>query len=553
MLDKSSNLESLVEKLRQELQEEKTKAKELQQQLEELKYVEDIVKKEMEEEEKKAKATVITHEQHTLNQKVIEDIFELSQSDGLLLISKEFIERDNGGMISYANTKAFEILRKNGKFLNEMNETEIDWANPIGVSVYRLFKSSSELRAILRNIKPGQIEVLREIRLKNNCIIKPMVSAIFNETGDVINYVLILIDLTYEYLAKDLSSSFVSSIAETSHSLGVVDFRSFQVFHNSKALRDDMDVVATSMTELSQSISDLANSTQDLAGLQNKLESVVSINNQNVNDLFISFDAMGEVLEHLNIMLNNLTPILKEYQSQDNDISDIIMLIEMLQQIIEQNKENTSKIKNSVYDLSNHIHIITDMISKQSSATEEQSEVVRTLAYRFHDLTDRMNLIYDEILSLKTEIKNTVNAQEWNWSKLIKSMRSSNEKLVYEKLMDSVRYIFDVLDALSGTVEWKPKSHTECQFGMWYYQDGKEMIIECGNREVRMMYDSLEDPHMRLHKTEKEMQSLYLEDKDKDIVSKALIEKADEFISYQKELINKLIELAERVREKCNS
>ncbi len=554
LTENNKRLEAMVEQLKEELRKYEGENQELRKELNDLKYIEEIVNREVQEQEHGAETTKAIS-----SKKLIENIFELSPSDGLVLVSKESIELDNGGKILYANTKAFEILRKNGKYLNEMNETEIDWSNPIGVSIYRLFKSSNELRGIYKNIRPFQLEMMREIRFKSGNIIEPIASAISDEAGDILYYVLIFKDLTYEHLVKDITSSSISSSAESFNSLSIVDFRTLQVYHNAKAFREDMEAIANSMTELSQSIADLANSTQDLRRLQDKLNKVFEVNAQNVDELLISFDAMNEVVEHLISMANSMLPMLKDLQANSNqsnqevDISDAIMLLEMLMEILNRNKESTSKIKGSMKELETEMHSVSDMIAKESSATEEQSAAVRTLAYSFHELTDRINFIYEEIESLKEEIKKTINIQEWSYEKLIRTMRPSNERIMYEKLILAIKYIFNVINSISGNEEWMLKNYTECRFGLWYYQEGKEMVLECGSREIRNLFETIEEPHIKLHKLEKEMHVIYLEDKHKETMSKDLISKMDEFVKTQKSLINKFIELTELVRDKCNS
>ncbi|WP_456401256.1 methyl-accepting chemotaxis protein [Persephonella sp.] len=523
------------------------------------------------------------------------EILDYLQEEGVFISSPEFKDGKEGNELIYINKRGREILRKLGDEINKTFGYNIDWNNPLGISIHKFHKNPERIKELLKNLRPGEIKKNADIVI-GNYVIESNRFVVTDSEGNIVGYASSWRDVTADrYIDKvffEASPEVASVIFETSLTNG----GSFKLRSKIKAFKEELEDMVNSVEQISMAVSDLANSIMEVQNTQEAINTLVekgsqslekSVSNikqsvQVMNQLSDStmelkkrisgiehiLDVILEITEQTNLLALNaaieaaragevgrgfavvadeVRKLAEKTSKSANEIRDVISAIvnEMdkterevskATNIVKEGVEFSAEITSIFQRIKEEGERLTDMIAKQTAATEEQSQVIKTVSEHANAFLDVVN----EIVNISEEIDDIAertfhNGEDaWNLLSRLKDMDSVG---ILTRIIDHGKFMQSVFKAIEGKITYTPVDHTQCPLGKWYYSVGLREVTEYGDEAVEL-FRNMEKIHADFHLAGNEAVKLYNEGK----VEESLV-KVDEMLKHSKELVSTLIRI----------
>ncbi len=579
---------SEVNQLEEELKNKSTQVEKLQ---EEIKQKDDIAKKmEME-------ITNIQQQLKQLKDKAHEGwkILDQLQEEGIFIASTDFKEGKEGNELIYINKKGREILKQLGDEINKTFGYEINWDNPLGISIHKFHKNPERIKQLLKNLKPGEVKKNADINI-GNFVIESNRFVVTDSDGNIVGYASSWRDVTSDrYIDRvffEASPEIASVIFETSLTNG----GSFKLRSKIKTFKEELEDMVNSVEQISMAVSDLASSIMEVQNTQESINSLVEKGSQSIeksvsnikqsvqvmNQLSDStmelkkrisgiehiLDVILEITEQTNLLALNaaieaaragevgrgfavvadeVRKLAEKTSKSANEIRNVISgIVNEMEKterevskatnIVKEGVEFSTEITSIFQKIKEEGEKITDMIARQTAATEEQSQVIKTVSEHANAFLDVVN----EIVSISEEIdeiaERTFHNGEEAWN-LLSKLKEGDAVDLLTKIIDHGKFMQNVFRAIEGKGGFNFVDHTQCELGKWYYSEGIKDIAKYGE-EALELFRNMEKAHIELHSAGNEAVKLFNEGK----IDEAYL-KIGQMINLSKELVGFLIKI----------
>jgi hypothetical protein len=111
------------------------------------------------------------------------DLLNALQSEGAFVVTPDFKPGKEGNELVYINKRGIEILKKEGDTINRTFGYNIDWSNPLGISIHKFHKDPERIKELLKTLKPGEVLKNTDIHM-GNTVIESYRTAIYDDDGN---------------------------------------------------------------------------------------------------------------------------------------------------------------------------------------------------------------------------------------------------------------------------------------------------------------------------------------------------------------------------------
>ncbi|GAB6078338.1 methyl-accepting chemotaxis protein [Hydrogenobaculum acidophilum] len=530
------------------------------------------------------------------------DLLEALQSEGVFVVTPEFKPGKEGNALVYINKRGIEILKKNGDIINKTFGYNIDWSNPLGISIHKFHKDPERIKELFKALKPGEVLKNTDIPM-GSTIIESYRTAIYDDKGNVINYASVWKDATYERAVDTMFYSTIPTVVKLYHTLSLLETYRYRVDIQVGNFKEELEMIINSITEVNQGIAELSRAIHDIkmVGQQvaNYVEEGLGKLNETAKNIDASIRAIDEVSKNSDKLrksinsINQIVEVIMDITEQTNLLSlnaaieaaragevgrgfavvadevrklaektskSAVNIRELIENIIEEAKESISKtenakktitdnseylkqLKDSFYSIKHSFDELSSLIEKQSVATEEQSTVMNSITTSVAALGDGISKIEETIEKSVPVISEAVNLSDTTFQSL-KAIKPGMYTEIYQRAVDHAKFILNVMNMVEDKISWSVPDYTQCAFGKWYYSPESRTFVSRCSTNALMAFEEVENPHKHYHQIAMEIERLKRQGKKDELYNKFV-----EIIDYSTAIVDKIASLAESLKE----
>ncbi|AEE14827.1 methyl-accepting chemotaxis sensory transducer [Thermodesulfobium narugense DSM 14796] len=406
----------------------------------------------------------------------------------------------------------------------------------------------------------------------------------------------------FDFLSKDL----ISIISNLHHSLSSAQASNYLVLNRLEVFKKELEAIIRSVSEMNSGITNLVNSIEDINKIQSEVDKTLdngasklneTLDNVNLSvksiedavktshELRENMGSIGQIVkvimditEQTNLLALNaaieaaragesgrgFTVVADEVRKLasktsksaesiksvvDNTIKkaeDSTQKIKIAEKVITKNIKYVEDLKDNFDLMQRKIKELSDLITTQSAATEEQSAISENIVSNIKNLSLTMKKIEETENSNLEKLPNSIKIAEKAFED-IKNIKSEVYIDIYERIIDHSNFMLNIIDLVSGKKAFHVIDHTQCKFGKWYYDSKtKDFIEKCAQSSspnIKKVYTNIEKPHEIYHKMGLEAEQFYKNNKEEELFSKI-----SDLVNYSSEIAKKLSELAENAK-----
>ena len=580
--------EELIAQLREALKEKEQEVQKLQGELQ---------TRESQLEEFQQKLSEIQGQVENLKVQATEgwEILDYLQEEGIFIASPEFKPGKAGNELIFVNKRGKEILRELGEDINRIYGFTIDWENPIGVSIHKFHKDPDRVKELLKSLKPGEVIKNADIVVGNH-VIESYRFAVTDQNGNIIGYASTWKDVTADRYMERIIREASPKLSLTIYENSLIGASAYKIRDEMKIFKSNLENIVNSVNQISTAISDLATSILDVQNAQENINELVkkgaesidkSVSNikqsvkvitrltdstaelkKRISGIEHILDVILEITEQTNLLALNaaieaaragevgrgfavvadeVRKLAEKTSKSANEIRDVVMSImeEMektevevnnVREIINEGAEYSEEIDEIFNKIQEASKKITDMIMQQTTSTEEQSQMVKSVSANAATLLDSIDDLLDIALELDQIASSTFRNGEEVW-KLFTEMKKDEAFELLTRIIEHAEFVENVIKTMEGRASFVPTDHTQCNLGRWYYTEGLIKAQEYGPEAVQIMKD-LEEAHIKFHQAGVEAMKLHQEGKYPEAQ-----EKVEEMVDMSREIADSLVKL----------
>ena len=596
------DLYKAVERLNEELENKERQIEELKIALTEKdseihKLEEEIQKKDIQISQFKQDLSDIQSQVENLKKKAEEgwNILDYLQEEGVFIASTDFKPGNEGNELIYVNKRGKQILKNLGEDINRIYGFNINWENPIGISIHKFHKDPEKVKELLKSLKPGEVKKNADLIVGNH-IIQSYRFTVTDSEGNIIGYASTWKDVTAERninrIIKEASPELSLTIYETS----LIGASAYKIRNEMKLFKENLEDIVSSVNQISSAVSNLASSITDVQTAQENINELVkkgaksiekSVSNikQSVNVITRLTDSTAELrkrisgIEHIldvileiteqtnllalnaaieaaragevgrgfAVVADEVRKLAEKTSKSANEIRDVVTSIMEEMEKTESEVSNVRDIINEGAEYSEEIDEIfdkiqeaskkiTEMIMQQTASTEEQSQMIKSVSENANTLIDSIEDLLDIAIDLDQIASSTFKNGEGVW-KLFTEIKKDDSFSLLTRIIEHAEFVEDVIRAIEGKISFDPVDHAHCSLGKWYYSEGLQKAQNYGTEAIQLMKD-LEKKHIEFHQTGSESIKLYQEGKHLEAQ-----EKVDRLIDLSRDIADILVKL----------
>ncbi len=523
------------------------------------------------------------------------EILDYLQSEGVFIVNKEFKPGHEGNEFTYINKQGRKILMELAEDINRTYGYNIDWTNPIGISIHKFHKNPERIKELLKELRPGEIKKNADITVGKH-IIESYRFPVVNKEGEITAYGAVWLDVTadrnMDRIIREASPETVLTIFETA----LLRATSFKLRVKIGFFKEELTEILNSLDEVADFVKKLTESIKLINETQKKINEIVSQGTEEINKTTSNIAQTEAVMEQLTASTNEL----KKRISGIEHILDVILEITEQTNLLALNAaieaaragevgrgfavvadevrklaEKTSKSANEIRNVINAIveemdktesevskvreivkegvdyaseitsifqmikdsgEKITKMIQEQTGNVEEQEKIVAEITADAKGLLDSLEEIEHLAQELDSTSERTFNSGMKAWN-LMSKLKESLGIVLLTRIIDHGNFMQNVMKTIEGVIHWEPVDHMSCELGKWYYNHGLEEVQKYGAEAVKL-FREIEEPHKKIHQAGIEAIKLKNEGKLQESY-----DKVNEMIDVSHQIVDKLISL----------
>jgi len=485
------------------------------------------------------------------------EILDYLQSEGVFIASPEFKPGKDGNELIYVNKKGREILNRIGNEINRVFGYDMDWSNPVGISIHKFHKDPERIKQLFKELRPGEVKKNADINV-GDFIIESYRFPVTDADGNIVGYASTWKDATADRKLDNVFYKSSPKVTEAIYLSSVVGGNTFKLRNRLGVFKHELEQILHAIEEINISINDLANSNLEILNSQKEVTKLVEKGEEAIDRSVESIAKSAEVMDKLaqsteqlkkriskvdnvlNVILeiteqtnllalnaaieaaragevgrgfavvaDEVRKLAEKTSNSANDIRNVIMsIVEEMDNTSSEVDSAKSIVQNTV-DLAAAVtevfskikdanHDMFDMISRQTAATEEQSQVIATVSENTRILAKGIAQVEQVAASLDKIAFDSVNngTEAWN---LLSQLKEGLEVELLRRVVDHANWMENVAKTIEGDIDWTPTDHTQCKLGKWYYGNGLEEVSKYGEEAVKI-FKKMEPAHAKIHK-----------------------------------------------------
>lgn len=269
---------------------------------------------------------------------------------------------------------------------------------------------------------------------------------------------------------------------------------------------------------------------EDPQKLKENLNAISSKLNEDGNSLVSSLAGVSSELEEFSQnsikALSEIKPYIENMYTYSQQFN---IAFDSIKKFTESVKLKTELVLNNLY--------ASDVL-----VAEEMGEIIN-ITYNIKDIGKGIETLEAVPLEIEQNSRDVIlrNTEIWD---TYKDIGDKHYVLVIEKMIDHAKFMRDVLEFVSGRIDYKVVDYTECKLGKWYYSEGAKQILEI-NPKAYESFKEIEEPHKNYHFIAKEIERMVRTKEKKELI----VEKTYDLVASSRDIVYAIYKLSQDIRK----